>query len=69
MKLILTLCVLIMTLTTVLSSTYFFGEQTKDSRMVFRDKLKYEAIPLKKRVKTYSYIGTAPIKVIMVLPI
>ncbi|KAF9417071.1 hypothetical protein HW555_005769 [Spodoptera exigua] len=43
----------------VLSSTYFFGEQTKDTRIIYQDKVRYEAIPLKKRVKTYTYNGTA----------
>ncbi|KAJ8707688.1 hypothetical protein PYW07_011365 [Mythimna separata] len=64
MKLTLLLSVFVLTMTTVLSSTYFFGEQTKDTRIVFRDKLKYEAIPLKKRVKTFTYNGTPIIKAI-----
>ncbi|XP_021192384.3 uncharacterized protein LOC110377721 [Helicoverpa armigera] len=64
MKSTLILCVLLTTLASVLSSTYFFGKETKDTKIIHRDKLRYEAIPLKKRIKTYTYNGTAPIKAI-----
>ncbi|CAH0602089.1 unnamed protein product [Chrysodeixis includens] len=65
MKLTIIVSVLvIMTVSSVMSSTYFFGEQSKNSRLVFRDRVKYEAIPLKKRIKVYTYNGTLPIKAI-----
>lgn len=64
MKSFLIFCVFMLTLSSVLSSTYFFGEQTKKTRIIYQDKVRYEAIPLKKRVKTYTYNGTVPIKAI-----
>ncbi|XP_075988743.1 uncharacterized protein LOC142984799 [Anticarsia gemmatalis] len=60
------LCVLITIafLSSVMCSTYFFGEQNNQTRLIYRDKVKYEAIPLKKRIKVFSYNGTTPIKFI-----
>lgn len=61
-------CVLIMTiLTCAMCSTYFFGEQTANTKLVYRDKVKYEAFPLKKRIKEFTYNGTLPIKVIITI--
>ncbi|CAB3233790.1 unnamed protein product [Arctia plantaginis] len=48
--------------TSVLCSTYFFGDKTNNSRLIHAANVRYEAIPLLKRVKLFTYNGAIPIK-------
>lgn len=46
----------------VMCTHYMFGVKT-DAKLVHRSKVKYEALPLQKRIKYFSYNSTLPIKV------
>ncbi|XP_028168388.1 probable salivary secreted peptide [Ostrinia furnacalis] len=51
-------CVFVASVLVCVSGTnYFFGEKTPTTRLVQRNKVFYEAIPLMKRVKFHEYAG------------
>lgn len=47
----------------VFCKNYLFGVKSNDVRLAYKTKVKYEALPLQKRVKHFSYNSTQPIKV------
>ncbi|KAL4718377.1 hypothetical protein ACJJTC_006558 [Scirpophaga incertulas] len=44
-------------------TTYHFGEKTPNSKLVYRERVFYEAVPWKKRVQYFSYEGPSSLQI------